>query len=78
MKLQTRSRSRLGLSWLDVKLAARMFVRYPGLSAIGVIGMAVAITIAGGAYSLLDEISSASVPLDEGDRVVSIYNSVNG
>ena len=69
-----RSRSRLGLSWLDVKLAARMFVRYPGLSAIGVIGMAAAITIAGGAYSLLDEISSTSVPLDEGDRVVSVYN----
>ena len=69
-----RGRMRLGLSWLDVKLAARMFVRYPGLSAVSVVGMAAAITIAGGAYSLLDEMTSTSVPLDEGDRVVSVYN----
>ena len=67
-------RMRTGLSWLDVKLAIRMFLRYPGLSAVAVIGMAAAITIAGGAYSLMDEIRDPVVPLEEGHRVVSLYN----
>ena len=65
---------RTGLSWLDVKLAVRMFLRNPGLSAVAVTGMAAAITIAAGAYSLMDEIRDPVVPLAEGHRVVSLYN----
>ena len=37
----------LDQSWLDVKLGLRMLIRYPGLTVIAVLGMSVAIAIAG-------------------------------
>jgi hypothetical protein len=41
-------RIRLNVSWLDVKLGVRMLAKYPGLSVIAVLGMAVAIAIGAG------------------------------
>jgi hypothetical protein len=38
-------RIHLNVSWLDVKLGVRMLLKYPGLSAVSVIGMAVAIAV---------------------------------
>jgi hypothetical protein len=38
-------RIHLNVSWLDVKLGVRMPLKYPGLSAVSVIGMAVAIAV---------------------------------
>src|SRR6188472_865976 len=38
-----RRRTVARVSWLDVKLGLRMFVKYPGLSLVAVAGMAVAI-----------------------------------
>ena len=61
-----------GFSWMDVKLAARMLVRYPGLTVIGALGMAVAITIAAGAFSVLYTLSDPALPLDEGERIVTL------
>jgi putative ABC transport system permease protein len=65
---------RPGVTWLDVKLAVRMLVRYPGLTAIGVIGMAVGIAIAAGAYGMLYTFIDPALPLDEGDRIVVLQN----
>ena len=60
------------VSWLDVKLGLRMFVKYPGLSLVSVIGMAVAIAIGAGYFTVLGTWLDATLPLPEGDRIVSI------
>ena len=62
------------VSWLDVKLGIRMFVKYPGLSLVSVTGMAVAIAIGAGYFTVLGTWLDAELPLPEGDRIVSIRN----
>ena len=66
------------ISWLDVKLGLRMFIKYPGLSLVSVIAMAVAIAIGAGYFTVLGTWLDASLPLPEGERIVSIRNLVNG
>ena len=66
------------VSWLDVKLGLRMFIKYPGLSLVSVTGMAVAIAIGAGYFTVLGTWLDATLPLPEGDRIVSIRNLVNG
>jgi predicted permease len=59
--------------WLDVKLGVRVLIKYPGLALVGVFGIAVAVAIAAGGFSVIyDNFLSPSLPLEEGDRVVSI------
>lgn len=65
----------LGPAWLDVKLGLRMLRKYPGLSLVSVIGMAVAIAIAGGYYGAIGAMIDPTVPLPEGDRIVSVRNA---
>lgn len=62
----------IGMSWIDLKLAARMLSRSPGLTLVGVLGMAVGIAIAAGAFTIGGELLDTSLPLDEGDRIVAI------
>ncbi|MGC4053827.1 MAG: ABC transporter permease [Paludibaculum sp.] len=60
-------------SWrLDVKLGLRMLVKYPGLALSGGIGIAVAVAIAAGGFSVVQRNYLAPLPFDEGDRIVSI------
>lgn len=61
-----------GFTWIDLRLAARMLVRYPGLSIVSVLGMAVGIAIATAAFTIVYALLDPAVPLEEGDRVVSI------
>ena len=61
-------------SRLDFILAWRMLLRYPGLSIVSVLGIAVGIAIAAGAYAIASTMTNPIVPLDEGDRVVSLMN----
>jgi predicted permease len=59
--------------WLDVKLGLRMLIKYPGLALAGVAGIALVVAIASGAYSVIyTGFLVSSLPLDEGDRIVSI------
>ena len=59
--------------WLDLKLGARMLVKHPGLALIGGFGIAVGVAIAAGAYSVIHgAFLSPTLPLDEGDRIVSL------
>ncbi len=62
------------LSSLDVILAWRMLLRYPGLSMISVFSMAVGIAIAGGAFVIVNVTMGAALPLPHSDRVVSLMN----
>jgi putative ABC transport system permease protein len=61
-----------GISWLDVKLGARMLIKYPGLALVGGVGMAVAIAIGAGFFNATAALAGSRLPLDEGDRIVSI------
>ena len=62
-----------GLS-LDLRLGARMLAKAPGLAVVGGLGMAVAVAISAGAFTLFHSYFYPDLPLDEGDRVVSIVN----
>ena len=67
-------RTLVKVSWLDIKLGLRMFVKYPGLSLVAVSGMAVAIAIGAGYFSLMSTFLDSTVPVEDGDRVVVIKN----
>ncbi len=67
------------LSWLsglslDLKLGARMLVKYPGLTLVGVAGMAVAVAVGTVSFGIIYTLLGTTLPLDEGDRVVAIHN----
>lgn len=66
---------RIGFSWLDTKLGLRMLVRYPGLSLVSVLGMSIAIAVGAGGFGLIHALVDAPLPLDEGERVISVQNS---
>lgn len=59
-------------SWLDVRLGVRMLLKYPALALVSVVGMSVAIAIAAGYYGAIGAMIDPSLPLDEGDRIVSV------
>jgi predicted permease len=63
----------LGMS-LDFKLGARMLVKHPGLAFVGAVGMAVGVAIAAVSYSVIETITDAALPLDQGDRIVTVQN----
>lgn len=71
---QRRIRQGRVLSWLDVTLAWRMLLRYPALSLVSVLGMSVGITIAAGAFTGVSMMMGTTLPLPEGDRLVSLVN----
>jgi putative ABC transport system permease protein len=63
-----------GFSWVDVRLAGRILVRYPGLSLVSVFGMAVGIGVSAGAFTIVHALLTPTLPLADGDRVVAIVN----
>ena len=68
-----------GAAWLgglklDLKLGLRMMAKYPGLTLVGVVGMAVAVAIGSVSFGMVYTIFEPTVPLDEGNRVVAIQN----
>ena len=60
------------ISWLDVKLGARMAYRYPGLTIVGALAMGVAIAIGAGVLGVIAMLKNPTIPLDEGERIVGI------
>ena len=68
-----------GIAWLgglklDLKLGLRMLRKYPGLTVVGVLGMAVAVTIGAMAFGVIYTVIDPALPLDEGERIVAIQN----
>ena len=66
-----------GLAWLsgmslDVKLGGRMLRKYPGLTVVGGLALAIAIGIGAGWYDLVGQIVAPTIPLPQGDRLVTI------
>lgn len=66
--------SRLSGLSLDFKLAARMLVKYPGLTIIGGLAMAFAIWAGSVSFELLAMMLDPSLPLPRGDRIVQLRN----
>jgi predicted permease len=68
-----------GLAWLggfslDLKLGARMLVKYPGLTVIGGLAMAFAIWVGAIAFEMVMMFVSPTLPLPGGDRIVHLRN----
>jgi putative ABC transport system permease protein len=60
--------------WVDIKLGTRMLVKYPGLTLVGGLGMAVAIAISTASFAFFYAYLAAELPLVEGDRIVALEN----
>jgi hypothetical protein len=63
------------ISWLDVKLGVRMLIKHPGLSLVSGFGMAVAVAIGAVGFGVIHTLTASHLPLDEGDRLVTIQNT---
>ena len=62
----------LRVSLLDLRLGVRMLVRYPVLTLIGTVSLAIAIAIGAAVFAFIAMILWPTLPLPEGDRVVSV------
>ena len=62
------------MHFLDFKLGARMLWKYPGLSIIGGVAMAVAIAFGTAAFTFFYTQLDSDLPLPEGDRLVALEN----
>ena len=66
-----------GLAWLsglslDLKLGGRMLIKYPVLTLAGGLALAVAIAIGAGWYDMMGKLLAPTIPLPDGDRIVTI------
>ena len=76
-KYKEQVRDARGLAWLtgmslDLKLGLRMLVKYPGLTIVGGLGMALAIAIGAGFFSAFDALETPALPLDDGADIVAL------
>jgi putative ABC transport system permease protein len=66
------------VSWLDLKLGVRMFVKHRALSLVTVFGMSVAIAIGAGYFGVFGRMLDTQLPFDAEGRVVAINTRVVG
>ena len=74
-----RQRDARGFRWLedsrlDLKLGARMLVKYPGLSIVGGAGLAVGVAIGAGFFAFFYSFLYATLPVEGGERIVALEN----
>ena len=69
------SRTRqIRFSWLDFKVGLRMLARYPGLTVVGTVAIAVAIALGSLYFEAINKWQNPKLPIRNADRVVSILN----
>ena len=61
-------------SWLDFKVGLRMLARYPGLTVVGTIAIAVAIALGALYFEAVNKWQNPKLPIRDADRVISILN----
>src|SRR5919112_4873393 len=59
---------------MDLKVGGRMLVKYPGLTMVGGLAMAFAICVGIVIFQVLGLLTSPTLPLPAGDRIVEIRN----
>ena len=64
----------LRFSWLDFKVGFRMLARYPGLTIVASLAIAVAIALSALYFEAISKFMKPRLPFPEGDRVVTIHN----
>lgn len=64
----------LRFSWLDLKLGARMLVKYPVLTIVGGLSMAFAIWVGAGTFEAIRQLVFPIIPLPDADRIVVLQN----
>ncbi len=74
-----RQRDARGFRWLedsriDLKLGARMLVKYPGLSIVGGAGLAVGVGIGAAFFALTYSQMYATLPVEGGERIIALEN----
>ena len=60
------------MSWLDFRLGFRMLVKYPGITVVGSLALALAIAVGALAFELGAKVINPNLPLPDGDRVVAL------
>ena len=78
-QVKEHQRDARGFRWLDgarldFTLGARMLAKYPGLSIIGGMGLAVGVAIGVGCFAFLYAFFYATLPVEDGDRIVALEN----
>jgi hypothetical protein len=61
-------------AWLDVKLGGRLLAKYPGLTLVSTVALAIGIAIVAGFHAGTNFFVNPSLPVPDGDRVVAIWN----
>jgi predicted permease len=61
-------------SWLDFKVGFRMLTRYPGLTLVGTVAIAVAIALGTIYFEAVDKFQNPWLPIRDAGRVISIHN----
>lgn len=64
----------MNVSALDLKLGVRMLRRYPGITAMSTVAMAVAIALGMLYFEGLNKVLHPVLPVTEGDRIITIRN----
>ncbi len=64
----------LRFSWLDFKVGFRMLARYPGLTVVGTVAIAVAIALGAIYFEAVNKFQNPRLPIRDADRVISILN----
>ena len=72
--LEPERAERLGLSWLDFKVGFRMLARYPGLTLVGTVAIAVAIALGSLYFEAVSKWQNPRLPVADAHRVVSVRN----
>jgi putative ABC transport system permease protein len=62
----------IGAWWLDLKLGGRMLVKYPALTIVAGVGLAMAIALGAIGFAVFYGAIHPTLPLEEGDRIVGL------
>ena len=78
-KFKEEGREARGFAWVssmpvDLKLGVRMLVKYPALTVVGGIAIAMAVAVAAVYFELLHDAIRPALPLPDGRRIVAIHN----
>jgi putative ABC transport system permease protein len=73
-RASTASLAQTRFSWLDFKVGVRILARYPGLTLVGTVAIAVAITLGTLYFEAVNKWQHPRLPIADADRVISIRN----
>ncbi len=62
------------ISGLDLRLGLRMLFKHPGITAVGVLALTVALALGAAWFEFTRELIEPRIPLADGDRIVTLRN----